>query len=527
MPILGRSGLTKLAAGAGAALLLAAVPAPASAHEEDGPYGGASFLFQLDTAGTATGGMEHVANVQYPADTRPQTGTDLEFIRVDDIPYVVAGTTSNGMQIVDVSDPTVPVLVATLDCPINQGDVQIIDRADGPFATYTADSNIGTRGEASTCGQDLGLPSNWQGTVLVDLSDPANPVAVSAVQISTGSHNMTVHPGGNFLYNSNSELVIDTTPTIEIVDITDVRNPVRMPDFSYPFNPSSLGANSHDVAFRADGLRGYSASLSNTLIMDTSDPGSPTLITSIENPRINVEHDVKHVPLTDSTGVEREFLFVGDEIAGAIGNGACPGGGITIFEITGDLELAPVDLGTWFINDLTGVDDTIRGEGEGEAGTARCTAHVFAVYPEQGLLTIAWYERGVRVLDISGLADYAGTPAAALPVPTVLGDGIGITEIGSYVFTDQDTWSFKTNRIEADGSFYGYGNDLSRGLDVYYFPGFADDRTVPTFGDPVPTAVVPEFPVPAPAVLGGVALLAFVAFQRRRTGATTRVTPVA
>ena len=36
---------------------------------------------------------------------------------------------------------------------------------------------------------------------------------------------------------------------------------------------------------------------------------------------------------------------------------------------------------------------------------------------------------------------------------------------------DSDTWSFKTNRIAADGSFYGYGNDLVRGFDVYRFDG--------------------------------------------------------
>jgi hypothetical protein len=43
--------------------------------------------------------------------------------------------------------------------------------------------------------------------------------------------------------------------------------------------------------------------------------------------------------------------------------------------------------------------------------------------------------------------------------------------VGHYVLPDSDTWSFKTNRIAADGSFYGYGNDLVRGFDVYRFSG--------------------------------------------------------
>ncbi|MGH8939209.1 MAG: hypothetical protein ACRDV2_07650, partial [Actinomycetes bacterium] len=82
------------------------------------------------------------------------------------------------------------------------------------------------------------------------------------------------------------------------------------------------------------------------------------------------------------------------------------------------------------------------------------------------MLTIGWYGQGVRVLDISGLADVTGSPTTI-----AIGDGIGMREVGSYVFPDSDTWSFKTNRIAADGSFYGYGNDLTRGFDVYRFSG--------------------------------------------------------
>ena len=44
-------------------------------------------------------------------------------------------------------------------------------------------------------------------------------------------------------------------------------------------------------------------------------------------------------------------------------------------------------------------------------------------------------------------------------------------EVGHYVMPDSDTWSFKTNKIRRDGSFFGYGNDLVRGFDVYRFNG--------------------------------------------------------
>jgi hypothetical protein len=86
---------------------------------------------------------------------------------------------------------------------------------------------------------------------------------------------------------------------------------------------------------------------------------------------------------------------------------------------------------------------------------------VVRIYPDQEMLTIAWYGQGVRVLDISGLADVEGSAENV-----AIGRGVGMREIGHYVFPDADTWSFKTNRITRSGSFFGYGNDLTRGFDV-------------------------------------------------------------
>lgn len=146
--------------------------------------------------------------------------------------------------------------------------------------------------------------------------------------------------------------------------------------------------------------------------------------------------------------------MITDERAGAAGSAECPGGGLHLYDITGKLELAPEKIGTWFIPAATVQDG------------ATCTSHVLRIYPEQQLATIAWYAQGVRVLDISGLASYEGGPT-----DVALGDGVGIKEVGHYVLPDSDTWSFKTNKINRDGSFFGYGNDLVRGFDVYRFTG--------------------------------------------------------
>lgn len=510
-----------------ALVLLVLGGSPALAHEsENDGRPGAQALLAPARDGVSRGGLRLIGNLQYgnPAAPPVQNGSDIELVNISGRDYAIAGTLRNGMQIVDVTNPLAPVLTAVYDCPITQGDVQVFRQGSRVLATYTADSMLGAARTGSKCATELGLNATSIGTVLLDLTVPAQPKSLSFIPISTGSHNMTVHPNGNFLYNSNSELITNVMPRIEIIDISNPLAPVRQPDFTYPLNPSSLGANSHDVTFNLAGTRGYSASLSSTLIMNTENPARPTLITQIENPRINVEHDVKLLETRTSAGAPRNLLLVGDEIAGAAGNGACPGGGITVFDVTGALERAPVDLGTWYINDMS----TALGGANGDAavaGPVTCTAHVFKLYPEQGLLTIGWYQRGVRVLDISGLAN---VQPAVVP-PQAFGNGIGIVEIGSFYAPDSDTWSFKTSRINTDGSFFAYGNDLARGLDVYRFDGFADERRVPALvpedlaNPAAPAAVIPEAPTTLLLALAAASILGAAALVGRRRAAASQL----
>jgi hypothetical protein len=126
------------------------------------------------------------------------------------------------------------------------------------------------------------------------------------------------------------------------------------------------------------------------------------------------------------------------------------------------------------------------------------------------MMTIAWYAQGVRVIDIQGLAT-----AEPSPVPA-LGEGIGMEEVGYYVLPDSDTWSFKTNRIKRDGSFYGYGNDLVRGFDVYHFDGLS--RDVPTLSpkdmSPRAESTGSRMLLPVAVLLPAIMLAAFL---RRRT----------
>jgi hypothetical protein len=88
---------------------------------------------------------------------------------------------------------------------------------------------------------------------------------------------------------------------------------------------------------------------------------------------------------------------------------------------------------------------------------------VFDIHEREQVMTLAWYNGGVRVLDLSGLTGITigGTQVS----------GEGVKEIGSARFPGSDTWSAKTPRIQPNGDFYLYGNDIARGLDVWKFEG--------------------------------------------------------
>jgi hypothetical protein len=479
-----------------AAGMVVGLAGPAFAHESPAHYERTALAAAPATEGEGVA-TDFVANLQYellPGGASFQGGSDIEFMTLGEKDYALAGTLRNGMQIVDITDPTKPTLAGVYACPITQGDIQVFRQGDRVLATYTADAaiaptdNSGNRTPTnqarfeSQCvtefdainaqGED-DFDGTELGTFIVDVTDPTKPTTLSFLEVPEGSHNQTVHPSGDYLYNSNSDLIgFGGIPNITIHDISDAANPREVKDFTYPPGQPALGEESHDIFFNGDGTRAYVASLGSTLILDTSNPEDPKIVTQFVDPENDLVHQSDLVSLPREDGTVRDLLIVTDEQAGALPQSTCPGGGLHVYDITGDRERASAatfvqrnKLGVWFIPAV----EPAPGE--------TCTSHVLRIYPDQKMLTIAWYSQGVRTLDISGLADFDGSPA-----DVAFGDGIGMREVGSFFFPeDSDTWSFKTNRIEADGSFFGYGNDIGRGLDVYRFDGTAGElgRTVP------------------------------------------------
>ena len=448
--------LPRPAVGTLAALILLALPAAAPAA----------------VVATGTGeAVRHVLNVPHSELHNPkvtQQATDFELAEIatpgtgEARTYAFAGAYYDGLDIIDVTDPEHPEKVATYDCGIGQGDVQVFRRDGRVLLAYAQDD--GYTQYQSDCTDDaeaLGFhPTSADGgTYIIDVTDPRHPALVTFVSIGAGtnalgfglgSHNTTIHPGGRYLYNSNADLMTDAMPTIEIVDIGDLQHPEVVGEFALQSVPG-LGTDAHDITFSPDGDRAYVAALSHGEILDTTDPAHPKHISSVIDPTLNVWHQMEELTVSDPLVGERSFLIAEDEFAGAEGTAECPSGAVHVYDITN--ETLPVKVGVFQI-DTAGI---APGNDAAKGYVARCTAHVFKIDRRSKLMTMGWYNAGVRILDLGALAGVA-----------VGNQGVGIRQVGWYRFDDSDTWAAKA--VSADrGGFYLFGNDKRRGFDVYRY----------------------------------------------------------
>jgi hypothetical protein len=463
---------SRFAAIAVASLLLGLLPTAATADDQvAGP-----------DEGIGSDNMDFVANLQFPTDDRPDNGsfaaTDMDFASYrmnsagkllppnarggSERDFAFVGTALNGLQVVDITDPENPERVAVYDCRVSQADVFTFEQGDRTLVAYSLDAVSQNSPEGSDCHEDNGITdSGERGTFIVDVTDPYNPESVSFLPMRKGSHQVTVHPSGEFVYNSAAVVVTTRPGSIEVYDIRTPEEPELVDEIEL-----LTGLDSHDLTFNEDGTRLYSAAITHSFVIDTSDPTDNQIVGRIFDPAINIHHDAHKVTVDGALG-ERDYMLIGDELAGAAASGYCPGGGVHVYDITGPLEAAPVKVGAFFMPEVRPA-----GFGGDTGEDLTCTAHVLRIHPDEELITMAWYNGGVRVLDYSGLGDLGG---AGLQVG-VGGESLtpGIQEVGHYRFPDSSLWSAKVHEIADDGSMYIFGGDINRAFDVYHFDADAD-----------------------------------------------------
>lgn len=281
-----------------------------------------------------------------------------------------AGTPGNAVKVWSITGDA-PTLVDSLivENASTLGDVQISD--DGALLVVATERQNGS-------------------IVLYDLADPAHPVRLarhmSEATRATGVHTVKLSRIDGRLYaflSVNSGGSEELPPRLVVVDITDPRNPDEVLAM-----PIGLPYFIHDVFVR-DGIL-FTALWHNGLsIWDIGGggaggtPANPVLLGNVRTVNGYV-HNVWWYHAPDGS---KRYAFVGEEGPGSIG--ASSAGDIHVVDVS-DLR-NPVEVAFYGVTN---------------AGT-----HNFVMDEAAGILYAAYYNGGVRALDVRG--DLASCEASA------------------------------------------------------------------------------------------------------------------
>ena len=228
-----------------------------------------------------------------------------------------------------------------------------------------------------------GASNRRNGVVLLDLADPAHPVVASTYDdgLTGGVHNMFATEDHLFALSGGDKYVI--------LDVRDLANPRYVSEYDHP------DSRIHDVWVH-DGVA-YSSEWQNGVVV--VDVGNGRWGGTIENPVFvtNVPYPVgaTHAAfpyVQESTG--RVYLFLGDEIMSRDG-AAWSGAGLGRIPEKGGTP--SVTRGYVHVIDFT--------DPENPKDVARYEVPEFGthnMWVQDDLLYVAYYEGGVRVVDVSG-----------------------------------------------------------------------------------------------------------------------------
>ncbi len=280
--------------------------------------------------------------------------TDLwAFTGKDGQDYVYTGTmpTNGGQRMYawDVTDPENVVLTDSVQIDARRvNDVKV--NGDASWAIITGEN----------------ASNRTNGIVVLDLSDPAHPQPIAHLteQMTAGIHNVWIN--GDILYAIN-----DGTNAMDIVDMSDPYNPQYLG--AWELRPGDTNKSLHDVW--SDGRYVYLSYWDDGLVIldigagtHGGTPTEPTFVSSISYGMGN----------THTAYREGQYVFLGDEIFDCEDCINGPRGYIHVIDVS-DIE-NPVEVAKYEVP---------------EAG-----AH--NIWVENGILYVAYYQGGLRIVDVSG-----------------------------------------------------------------------------------------------------------------------------
>ncbi|MDP3893043.1 LVIVD repeat-containing protein [Nocardioides sp.] len=361
--------------------------------------------------------------------------------------YAFAGN-YNGFMVYDIEEPRNPRVVAQLVCPGAQNDISVY----GDLLVLSVDSSR-SDDSCSSEAQSATIKESWEGIRVFDISDPANPAYVAAVETDCGSHTHTLAPSqdGNdlFVYVSSyfpsaafpdcqpphDKISVVKVPVDSPADAALVSTPVLFPDGGNPEgNYSRETSGCHDITAYPSKDIAAGACMGDGVLLDISDRENPVVT---EQVRDTENFAFWHSATFNNEGTKVVFT---DELGG--------GGGPTCNPTIGP------DKGA------NGIYDIVDGElafqsyfkiPRTQSNTENCVAHNGSLIPVKGkdIMVQAWYQGGVSVFDFT--------------------DSANPKEIAWF-----DRGPLSDERLIVGGSWsayyyngYIYSNDIQMGFDVF------------------------------------------------------------
>ena len=282
--------------------------------------------------------------------------TDLwVFEGTDGRDYAYTGTMAAAtMYAWDVTDPTNPVITDSVKVDgRRQNDVKI--NADATLAIITSE----------------GASNRRNGFTILDISDAAHPTIITHFTegLTGGVHNVWIE--GDIVY-----AVHNGTNAVHIVDISDPANPVNVGRWQVDNPARSL----HDIMV-LDGLAYLSYWDDGLVVLDVGagiKGGTPIEPQFVSQYTYRTQHGAESYGNTHHAIRYKNYVFLGDEIFGCSECVNGPRGHVHVVDVT-DIE-NPLEVATYRVP---------------EAG-----AH--NLWAEDDKLYVAYYQGGLRIVDISG-----------------------------------------------------------------------------------------------------------------------------
>ncbi len=374
-----------------------------------------------------------LATVDYEARTTGTKGAGIAIFG----PLAFTGATGGPMSIVNIMDPSNPVVVSTVEAPAR--DIDTILYPDGRLVVV------------STSGGSI--------MTFTDVTDPHNPEVIATLQTPHGNHNLAVVPGSPIVYNSpsngNGEALAPTVgnPLSEGVAYTDII------DASDPAHPVIVqqwqnGYGCHDMTFYMNAtegkFRGYCAGIEALQIWDLTNATDPTVITTFGWPAFGV-HDTSAVSLVTFAHLampnhDASILILGDETGG----GAAPGCDVSV-HAQGTTVTGPLG-NLWFYDITDEKNPVLKGSVSPSAHEQRgsCTAHFGKVIEDTNHAVVGFYSAGVALVDFTDPQNPYIKDRYEQPLPAGLSESNGAGTIW-------DVWFYQG---------YLFTGDTQNGLDV-------------------------------------------------------------